>query len=89
MANSTVYPFGPGGQLPSNIGIINDLVTGGVDKALSAQMGVEINQLLSLKLGFLNTVEEGLFFIDEELNIGAKITNEGLAAFNMITIEDL
>lgn len=49
MANTTVYPFGTGGSLPSSIGIINDLTTGGVDKALSAEqgkvLGGEINQL--------------------------------------------
>lgn len=39
MANKTVYPFGTGGQLPSSIGIINDLTTGGADKALSAEQG--------------------------------------------------
>ena len=42
MANKTVYPFGVGGQLPGNIGIVNDLKTGGADKALSAEMGKEI-----------------------------------------------
>lgn len=42
MANKTVYPFGTGGQLPSGIGVINDLTTGGADKALSAEMGKEI-----------------------------------------------
>lgn len=40
MANSTVYPYGTGGSLPASIGIINDLTTGGADKALSAQQGV-------------------------------------------------
>lgn len=39
MANKTVYPFGTGGQLPSSIGVVNDLTTGGADKALSAEMG--------------------------------------------------
>lgn len=39
MANKTVYPFGTGGSLPSSIGIINDVTTGGSDKALSAEMG--------------------------------------------------
>lgn len=34
-----IYPYGIGGELPSNIGIINDLTTGGADKALSAEMG--------------------------------------------------
>lgn len=33
MANSTIYPYGTGGGLPSSIGIINDLVTGGANKA--------------------------------------------------------
>lgn len=40
MAKSTIYPYGTDGELPSSIGIINDLETGGVDKALSAEMGV-------------------------------------------------
>lgn len=44
MANQTVYPYGTGGQLPSSIGIINDLVTGGTDKALSAEMGKTLQQ---------------------------------------------
>ena len=39
MANQTVYPYGTGGSLPSSIGIINDLKTGGADKALSAEQG--------------------------------------------------
>lgn len=39
MANQTVYPYGTGGSLPSSIGIINDLTTGGADKALSAEQG--------------------------------------------------
>lgn len=39
MANKTVYPYGTGGLLPSSIGIINDLTTGGADKALSAEQG--------------------------------------------------
>lgn len=39
MANKTVYPYGAGGSLPSSIGIVDDLVTGGADKALSAEQG--------------------------------------------------
>lgn len=46
MANKTVYPYGTDGQLPSSIGIINDLVTGGADNALSAEMGKFIGDLL-------------------------------------------
>jgi len=43
MANETIYPYGTNGQLPSSIGVINDLTTGGADKALSAEMGKELN----------------------------------------------
>ena len=46
MANTTVYPFGTNGQLPASVGIINDLRTGGADKALSAQQGVVIGDKL-------------------------------------------
>ena len=46
MANQTVYPFGTGGSLPSSVGIINDLTTGGVDKALSAEQGKVIGEEL-------------------------------------------
>ena len=44
MANTTVYPFGTEGQLPSSIGLINDLKTGGVDKALTAEQGKVIGE---------------------------------------------
>lgn len=46
MANNTVYPYGTGGQLPSGIAIVNDLVTGGADKALSAEQGKVIGEIL-------------------------------------------
>lgn len=42
MANTTVYPYGTGGSLPSSIGIVNDFTTGGADKAFSAQAGKEL-----------------------------------------------
>jgi len=44
MANTTIYPYGTDGQLPSSIGVINDLTTGGADKALSAEMGKKLRQ---------------------------------------------
>jgi len=46
MTNKTVYPFGTDGTLPANIGLINDLYTGGANKALTAQMGKEIGEEL-------------------------------------------
>lgn len=39
MADKTVYPYGVGGQLPSNIGLVNDTFTGGADQALTAEAG--------------------------------------------------
>ena len=45
MADKTVYPFGTGGQLPANIGVIDDLITGGADNALSAEQGKLIGEL--------------------------------------------
>ncbi len=44
--NQTVYPYGTGGSLPSSIGIINDLKTGGADKALAAEQGKVIGEIL-------------------------------------------
>lgn len=52
MANKTVYPYGTGGSLPSSIGVINDLYTGGTTNALSAEQGVVLNSR------FLNTFFE-------------------------------
>lgn len=84
MANSTVYPYGTGGSLPSSIGIINDLTTGGVDKALSAEMGKYIGRFIGhLEVG--SCEEDGLFLVDENLNIGAKMTDDGLFAVNLMT----
>lgn len=49
MANQTVYPYGTGGSLPSGISIINDYITGGADKALSAEKGKDLNKKLCFK----------------------------------------
>lgn len=49
MANSTVYPYGTGGSLPSSIGIINDLITGGANKALAAQQGVALSDMFETR----------------------------------------
>ena len=48
MASKTIYPYGVGGQTPSGIDIVNDLTTGGADKALSAEMGKELKDLVDL-----------------------------------------
>lgn len=39
MANQIINPYGTNGELPSSIGVVNDLTTGGAGKALSAEMG--------------------------------------------------
>lgn len=74
MANSTVYPYGTGGSLPSSIGIINDLTTGGVDKALSAQQGKVLDDKISqlgLELGdFSEYDEEGYQPVEFTVNEG-------------------
>lgn len=51
MANQTIYPYGTNGQLPSSIGVINDLTTGGADKALSAEQGKILAQYAFLGSG--------------------------------------
>ena len=90
MANKTVYPFGTGGNLPSSIGIINDLETGGADKALSAQMGVqlesEIEQLRGgLSIG-IDVNEDGLYFVDSSMYIGAYFDDSGFHAINIVEL---
>lgn len=42
MENTTVYPFGTDGNLPASVGVIDDMTTGGADKALSAEQGTII-----------------------------------------------
>lgn len=44
--NQTIYPYGQDGELPSNIGLVNDLKTGGVDKALTAEQGKVIGEII-------------------------------------------
>ena len=61
MANKTVYPYGTEGKLPSSIGIINDLETGGADKALAAEQG----KILDGKITLLG----GMTIVSQELDI--------------------
>lgn len=56
MAEITINPFGVGGETPTNIGIVNDLDTGGADKALSAEQG----KLLG------NAAKTGMYMADGE-----------------------
>lgn len=86
MANSTVYPYGTGGQLPSSIGLINDLVTGGVDKALTAEMGKTLKDYIDL-FGIVLTNQDGFAVVDEELNIGLLVDSYGVHAKNILEYE--
>lgn len=79
MANTTIYPYGVGGQLPSSIGVINDLVTGGADKALSAEQGKNLKIALeSLRTALANLAYGGTapkFPWDEEVIPEGDISN--------------
>lgn len=86
MANSTVYPYGVGGQLPSSIGLINDLTTGGVNKALTAEMGKTLKGEID-QLGFVFTNQDGFAIVDEELNIGLLVDSYGVHAKNILEYE--
>lgn len=59
MANTTIYPFGTDGQLPSDIGIVNDLTTGGINKALSAEMGKVLGQRTEYPMEKVQPSESG------------------------------
>lgn len=48
MANKTIYPYGTDGQLPSSIGVINDVETGGTTDALSAEQGKNLGYNVQL-----------------------------------------
>ena len=76
MANQTVYPYGTGGQLPSSIGLINDLTTGGVNKALTAEMGKTLKGEID-QLGIFSSEENGLFAVDGQLNVAIKYDEGG------------
>lgn len=46
MAKSTIYPYGTNGELPSSIGLVDDLTTGGVNNALTAEQGKVIGEII-------------------------------------------
>lgn len=66
MANTTVYPFGTGGSLPSSVGIVNDPFTGGADKAFSAEQGKTLNESLNSlsEIDLSSLTEYGAFITD-------------------------
>lgn len=87
MANSTVYPYGTNGELPSSIGIINDRKTGGVDKALSAQQGVEIGKIIDPKEVLNITFDGGNYYIDRANN-GARTWSSDWISTKYIPVQE-
>lgn len=70
MSNQTIYPYGTDGELPSSIGLINDLVTGGVDKALTAEQGKILKNIIDSIFSFsakeaLLTALEHVAWVDQ------------------------
>lgn len=46
MANTTIYPYGEYAEAIAGFDIVNDLISGGSDRALSAEMGKELKKLI-------------------------------------------
>ena len=68
MANTTVYPFGIGGQIPGGIAIVNDPYTGGANMAGSAEMikklNADINDLVEQDISSLSLVQANISISD-------------------------
>lgn len=74
MANQTVYPYGTGGTLPASIGIINDLTTGGADKALSAEQG----KVIGAKLPVYDDAIDDLYGVEQYVEESVNFESEPL-----------
>jgi hypothetical protein len=87
-------PQGPQGNTGSSVDypfeLANNLTTDDPRVALSAAQGVVLGQKidkLSERVGALTAAqcsEDGILFVDDNLNIGAKITTDGFFAINLI-----
>ena len=76
MANTTVYPYGTEGTLPSGYPIINDKYTGGADKAGSAEMIKELNEDINeFVVQDISTLTEVKAFITTNTGKWASNTN--------------
>lgn len=68
--------------------LVNNVVDGGATKALTAQMGVYLYSLILANASSLYDVnDDGLFIVDEQLNIGVKINSSGVFAQNILNYE--
>lgn len=79
MANKTVYPYGTGGTLPASIGIINDLTTGGSDKALSAEQG----KVIGGKIEVYDDVVDDLYGVEREVSESVNFSTLSLYNISM------
>lgn len=60
MANNTIYPYGPGGQTPTTIPIVDDLNTESAQDALSAKQGVVLNTKVTAVADMLVAVGQSI-----------------------------
>lgn len=84
---SNVQTFASGEEV-NEVHIVNDVTTGGEHDVLSAEQGVQLNctvgRLDQLVSNFLvQTIEDGFFVVDNDLNIGVKVDSDGLQAINL------
>ena len=87
MANQTIYPYGTGGSLPADVGIVNDLITGGADKALSAEMGKELGDALG-KTTLIESSFTGFTHFKDGYQLKANDAQIGVALADVPTSSD-
>lgn len=73
----------PMDQTPTQ-GSTRAVTSGGVYEQIT-----QLGQLLSNRLDYAHTEEDGIFFIDEYLNVGAKIDTNGMASINQLSVIEL
>ena len=88
MANKTVYPFGTNGTLPGSIAIVNDLKTGGANKALSAEQGKIIGDELFSGL-FDATADYTLVTGQSYGSVGSTISTDSNNKYQYIRLENV
>lgn len=76
MANHTVYPYGPGGSLPSGYPIADDLETNSAQQALSARQGVVLD-------GKIEVINDDLYGADRDVQESVNFASESLYQISM------
>ena len=79
MANKTVYPYGTNGSLPASVGIINDMTTGGADKALSAEQG----KIIGGKIEVYDDMVDDLYGVEREIEETVDFSSASLFKISM------